>query len=79
MECQWNEKVPRQEASRPFGLSRLLLADLSWTSFARCSLQEESGAATSSALELLVEGLWTPDRQRNPINWARVESLCCKR
>jgi len=40
MECQWNEKVPRQEARRPFGPSRLLLADMSWTSFARCSLRE---------------------------------------
>jgi hypothetical protein len=46
------EKVPRQEARRPFGPSRLLLADMSWTSLARCSLKEESGAATSSALEL---------------------------
>jgi hypothetical protein len=60
MECPW--KVPPQESRRPFGPSRLLLADVGPTSFARCSAKEESEAATSSALES-VGGHWILDRQ----------------
>jgi hypothetical protein len=48
------EAMPSLGSVMPYGL---LLADMGWMSCTRCSPRRKMGAATSSALELSVEGL----------------------